>query len=83
MTYSYREEKGFIASIVINHKTFSGRQLRALAERDFPDADTLSAAKRFTRMVLKPYLGGRPLKSQELFRQFLPKKKTDAPPGPD
>ena len=80
MTYSYREEKGFIASLVTGHKTFTGRQLRALEERTFPDADTLRAAKRFTRMALKPYLGGKPLKSQELFRQFVPKKRADTPP---
>ncbi|KAB8309518.1 DNA repair protein RecO [Erwinia endophytica] len=83
MTYSYREEKGFIASLVINHKTFTGRQLRALSERTFPDADTLRAAKRFTRIALKPYLGGKPLKSQELFRQFVPKKRADKPPEPE
>nr|WP_024965415.1 DNA repair protein RecO [Pantoea sp. IMH] len=80
MTYSYREEKGFIASLVVNNKTFTGRQLRALAERTFPDADTLRAAKRFTRIALKPYLGGKPLKSQELFRQFVPKKRAETPP---
>ncbi|MDU4093466.1 MAG: DNA repair protein RecO [Pantoea sp.] len=79
MTYSYREEKGFIASLVINQRSFTGRHLRALAERDFPDGDTLRAAKRFTRMALKPWLGGKPLKSQELFRQFIPKKRADTP----
>ena len=79
MTYTYREEKGFIASVVIGHSSFTGRQLRALAEREFPDADTLRAAKRFTRIALKPYLQGKPLKSRELFRQFVPKKP---PPEP-
>ena len=74
MTYRYREEKGFIASVVIDNKTFTGRQLKALNVREFPDADTLRAAKRFTRMALKPYLGGKPLKSRELFRQFMPKR---------
>ncbi|CNI41141.1 DNA repair protein RecO [Yersinia mollaretii] len=71
MTYRYREEKGFIASLVIDHYSFTGRQLLALAHREFPDADTLRAAKRFTRIALKPYLGGKPLKSRELFRQFV------------
>ncbi|EKK5268741.1 DNA repair protein RecO [Cronobacter dublinensis] len=75
MTYRYREEKGFIASLVIDNSSFTGRQLKALATREFPDADTLRAAKRFTRMALKPYLGGKPLKSRELFRQFVPKKR--------
>ncbi|HHZ6738567.1 TPA: DNA repair protein RecO, partial [Proteus mirabilis] len=41
---------------------------------EFPTAGTLKAAKRFTRMALKPYLGGKPLKSRELFRQFAIKK---------
>ncbi|RWR02957.1 DNA repair protein RecO [[Pantoea] beijingensis] len=80
MTYSYREEKGFIASIVINNRSFTGRHLKALYAREFPDIDTLRAAKRFTRIALKPYLGGRPLKSQELFRQFVPKKAPSVPP---
>lgn len=79
MTYRYREEKGFIASVVIDNASFTGRQLKALASREFPDADTLRAAKRFTRIALKPYLGGKPLKSRELFRQFLPKKTPLAP----
>ncbi|MDQ1213884.1 GTP-binding protein Era/DNA repair protein RecO [Pantoea anthophila] len=77
MTYSYREERGFIASLVLNQRSFTGRELRALYERDFPDAESLRAAKRFTRIALKPYLGGKPLKSQELFRQFIPKKKPE------
>ncbi|BDH44879.1 DNA repair protein RecO [Salmonella enterica subsp. enterica serovar Choleraesuis] len=82
MTYRYREEKGFIASLVVDNATFTGRHLRALASRDFPDADTLRAAKRFTRIALKPYLGGKPLKSRELFRQFVPKNKpVDMPPS--
>ena len=63
---------------MINQRSFTGGQLRALYEREFPDGDTLRAAKRFTRMALKPWLGGKPLKSQELFRQFIPKKRADA-----
>ncbi|MCC3702094.1 DNA repair protein RecO [Rouxiella badensis] len=74
MTYRYREEKGFIASLVIDNASFTGRDLKALASREFPDVATLRAAKRFTRMALKPYLGGKPLKSRELFRQFVLKK---------
>ena len=70
MTYRYREEKGFIGSLVVDQLSFTGKQLKALANREFPDADTLKAAKRFTRLALKPYLGGKPLKSRELFRQF-------------
>ena len=75
MTFPHPEGKGIIARVGIGNSTFTGRELRALAERDFPDADTLRAAKRFTRIALKPYLGGKPLKSRELFRQFMPKRK--------
>ncbi|MBS9443328.1 DNA repair protein RecO [Photorhabdus heterorhabditis] len=74
MTYRYREEKGFIASLIIDHYSFTGRELKSLATREFPDLATLKAAKRFTRIALKPYLGGKPLKSRELFRQFVRKK---------
>jgi DNA repair protein RecO (recombination protein O) len=31
MTYRYREEKGFIASVVIDNNTFTGHHLKALA----------------------------------------------------
>ncbi|MFS1563047.1 MAG: DNA repair protein RecO [Candidatus Arsenophonus phytopathogenicus] len=76
MTYRYREEKGFIASLVIDHLSFTGKQLKAFAASQFPDVDTLRAAKRFTRIALKPYLGGSPLKSRELFYQvILPKTR--------
>ncbi|NRN29068.1 DNA repair protein RecO [Photorhabdus heterorhabditis] len=74
MTYRYREEKGFTASLIIDHYSFTGRELKSLATREFPDSATLKAAKRFTRIALKPYLGGKPLKSRELFRQFVRKK---------
>ena len=71
MTYQYREEKGFIASLVQNNLTFYGRDLLAFANLEFNDKETLQAAKRFTRIALKPYLGGKPLKSRELFQQHM------------
>lgn len=83
MTYRYREEKGFIASLVVDNNSFTGYELRALASREFPDPATLRAAKRFTRIALKPYLGGKPLKSRELFRQFLPKLNLPKTPPSD
>lgn len=62
MTYRYREEKGFIASVVIDNATFTGRHLKALESVNFRMLIRFCAAKRFTRMALKPYLGGKPLK---------------------
>lgn len=70
MTYLYREQQGFVASIMKSqHRQFTGADLRALATRHFETVAQLRAAKRFTRMALKPYLGPKPLKSRELFRR--------------
>ncbi len=71
MTYRFREEKGFIASMIVDNLTFYGRDLIAFANKQFHDTDSLKAAKRFTRMALKPYLGNKPLKSRELFSQNI------------
>ncbi|WP_413285194.1 DNA repair protein RecO [Vibrio sp. MA40-2] len=67
MTYRFREQKGFIASVRNDNLTFYGNELIAIAERRFLTREQLKAAKRFTRIALKPYLGGKPLKSRELF----------------
>lgn len=44
-----------------------GECLLAIAADDYSDAETRLVAKRLTRMMLKPLLGARPLKSRELF----------------
>ena len=67
MTYRFREQKGFLASIRMDNLTFYGNELIAISERRFETKEQLKAAKRFTRIALKPYLGGKPLKSRELF----------------
>ncbi|MCG9598325.1 DNA repair protein RecO [Vibrio sp. Isolate25] len=74
MTYRYREQKGFIASVRRDNLTFLGNELIAISERRFTTKEQLKAAKRFTRIALKPYLGGKPLKSRELFMQILAPK---------
>lgn len=74
MTYRYREQKGFIASVRHDHLTFVGDELIAISERRFTTKEQLKAAKRFTRIALKPYLGGKPLKSRELFQAIVPKR---------
>ncbi|WP_334323650.1 DNA repair protein RecO [Gilliamella apicola] len=67
MYYQYQSEKGFISSLLRNNTSFTGEQVLALGNRDFSTPDTLKAAKRFTRMALKPYVGSKPFKSRELF----------------
>lgn len=71
MTYRYREEKGFIASLIKDNLTFYGRELLAFERREFVDKTVLQAAKRFSRIALKYYLGNKPLKSRELFTQNI------------
>ncbi|MBR7381938.1 DNA repair protein RecO, partial [Klebsiella pneumoniae] len=72
MTYRYSDETGFIASLVVDNNTFTGHHLKAFASREFPDVGTLRAAKRFTGIALKRYLGGKRLESREFFRHFMP-----------
>jgi DNA repair protein RecO (recombination protein O) len=67
MTYRFREQKGFIASVRQDNLTFLGEELIAISERRFTTKEQLQAAKRFTRIALKPYIGSKPLKSRELF----------------
>lgn len=74
MTYQFRENEGFIASLLQNNLSFLGQDLLAFAALDFREKSTQQAAKRFTRLALKPYLGGAPLKSRELFQGILPHK---------
>lgn len=67
MNYQFESEKGFISSLMQNSTSYSGKELRAFASRTFDDEESLKAAKRFTRMALKPYVGSKPFKSRELF----------------
>ncbi|OCG48084.1 DNA repair protein RecO [Gilliamella sp. Choc5-1] len=65
--YQYQSEKGFMSSLLQNSTSFTGEQVLALGKRQFNNEETLKAAKRFTRMALKPYVGSKPFKSRELF----------------
>ncbi|NUF27098.1 DNA replication and repair protein RecO [Gilliamella bombicola] len=67
MYYQYQSEKGFMSSLLQNSTSFTGEQVLALGKRQFNNENTLKAAKRFTRMALKPYVGSKPFKSRELF----------------
>ncbi|STY64228.1 Recombination protein O [Mannheimia haemolytica] len=70
MTYQFQENQGFIASLLQNNQSFLGSDLLAFAQLDFSEKSTQQAAKRFTRMALKPYLGSQPLKSESFSNLF-------------
>lgn len=67
MSYQYQSESGFMSSLLKNSTSFTGEQVLAFGYRQFDNEETLKAAKRFTRMALKPYVGTKPFKSRELF----------------
>lgn len=70
MNYNFHSEHGFIASMIKNNTSFSGKALKAFAVQNFSDPEIRQAAKRFIRLALMPHIGSKPLKSRELFMQF-------------
>lgn len=74
MLYQFYENQGFVASLLRNNNSFLGKDLLAFDCLDFSEKETQQAAKRFTRIALKPHLGSAPLKSRELFQSILPNK---------
>ncbi len=75
MTYRYTPQQGFIATLVKSHQTFYGRELLDFYRQDFSSIETKQAAKRFIRLILKEYLGSKPLKSRELFSKSVLENK--------
>ncbi|MBU2977663.1 DNA repair protein RecO [Alteromonas sp. C1M14] len=66
--YLYSPEQGFVRCRQPNHKSrISGAALMLLGNGQWTDL-SLGAAKRINRLALNHLLGGKPLKSRELFR---------------
>lgn len=69
--YVFQPDTGFIrcedTSTVPSHRLFSGITLAALQRGDF-NAEILPRAKHLFRQLLHPLLGGKPLKSRDLFQ---------------
>ncbi|WP_295583005.1 hypothetical protein [uncultured Oscillibacter sp.] len=49
MTYRYREEKGFIASVVIDNNTFTGRPASSVRALDTIPAATYNRTNLFAK----------------------------------
>ena len=64
--YDFHPERGF-SRVPKGVSTFPGEVLLALAEGRSDMPDQLMALKRIHRLALAKHLGGRPLKSRELF----------------
>ncbi|MCG7570909.1 DNA repair protein RecO [Pseudoalteromonas ruthenica] len=67
--YDYYPEQGWVMQQQPKYGYgFSGKQVLAMAAREFTDPEIQQAAKHFCRFLLKPLLGNKPLKSRELFK---------------
>lgn len=64
--YDFHAERGF-SRAASPSRAFSGAALLRLAVGDFEDVEAAQAAKRIHRLALARLLGGKPLKSRELF----------------
>ncbi|MBX3708806.1 MAG: DNA repair protein RecO [Gammaproteobacteria bacterium] len=81
--YKFVPEHGFILCEdhdVVNVESssgniFSGKDLIAIAQENWSDAECLVSAKRLIRSVLAPLLGSRPIYSRQLFMQIEERKK--------
>lgn len=56
-----------VNGVKTDHHVFDNRVLTAIANNDYHDAATQQAAKRLMRLAINTLLGGRPLKTRELF----------------
>jgi DNA repair protein RecO (recombination protein O) len=70
--YQFVPEHGFIQ---IEKKEgvdiFIGEDLQAIANDQFTNPKALQAAKRLMRLAIRPLLGGKPLKTRELFKGMM------------
>jgi DNA repair protein RecO (recombination protein O) len=72
--YLYRLELGPVAAATAKpgDLVFPGSSLLSLCHDELHDPDSLRDAKRLTQAALSLYLGDRPLKTREVFRQLQP-----------
>ena len=67
-SYQWMPELGWSRSLDTQRAdVFSGSALQAIASGDYQEEFNLQAAKRLSRLLLRPLLGDKPLRSRELF----------------
>lgn len=69
LNYCINPQLGFFVAPEGAHPSvqFSGSLLAALAARDYSEPQVRTLAKKINRLLLRPLLGRKPLKSRELF----------------
>jgi DNA repair protein RecO (recombination protein O) len=75
--YLYRLELGPVPAAAAgpDDLVFPGSSLLSLCHDELSDPESLRDAKRLTQAALSLYLGGRPLKTREVFRQLQPRQE--------
>jgi DNA repair protein RecO (recombination protein O) len=69
--YDYHLESGPVAVADVGGGfVFSGKSLLSMASEEFNHPEVLQDAKRLMRAALRIYLGDKPLKTRELFKQI-------------
>jgi len=69
-SYICDPDRGFIELTALDTNqelVFPGLDILSIARQDYTQQSTRRSAKKITRLLLKPLLGKRPLKSRELF----------------
>ena len=71
--YTYLPGKGPVMSEAPDEELMQirGSTLLALSKNEITDASVLPDAKRLMRYLISWHMGGKPLKTRELFKQFL------------
>jgi DNA repair protein RecO (recombination protein O) len=70
--YQFIPEHGFVMTAQQEGKdVFVGEDLIAIAHEQYSHERVLASAKRLMRLAIQPLLGGRPLKTRELFKKML------------
>lgn len=68
--YRLEPESGFVAAAAQGRGVYSGRAILALAQGDAVDGDLRRQSRQMTRVLIDHQLGGRTLKTRELFRSI-------------
>lgn len=70
--YQFIPEHGFVETAKSDAPdVFLGEDLQAIAHDQFSNATVLKAAKKLMRLAIWSLLGGKPLKTRELFKKML------------
>lgn len=70
--YRHIQEQGLVTASTGEEGGISGQTLISLQQRTLESAQALKEARQLLRKVLSGYIGEKPLKSRELFRQLFP-----------